>query len=182
MKKSIVILLVVMGAFSAFSQENMVSLYGGYSMIDIEDSDSKGTGYRISGVYEFNPMMDIFSHGVGFGFISVSGDRTVLGVDITSRVNSFPIYYAPKVLFGNEKIKGYVKGVLGFQFASLNRQGNVEVTDNDFGFYGGGGAGATFFITEQIFINAEYEIAWLSNHWYVDGLMQSFMGGIGYKF
>jgi hypothetical protein len=38
------------------------------------------------------------------------------------------------------------------------------------------------FLKENIFINAEYEIAWASNSWYKDGWMNTAMGGIGFKF
>jgi hypothetical protein len=38
------------------------------------------------------------------------------------------------------------------------------------------------YLKENIFINAEYEIAWASNGWYVDGWMNSITGGIGFKF
>lgn len=80
------------------------------------------------------------------------------------------------------KSKPLLKGVLGMQFASLKKEGLVSLSDNDFGFYGGGGAGLMFFIKDNIFINAEYEIAWASNNWYKDGWMNTAMGGIGFKF
>jgi hypothetical protein len=73
--------------------------------------------------------------------------------------------------------------VLGTQYASLKREGPLgSLSDNDFGFYGGGGAGIMIFLKENIFINAEYEIAWASNSFYKDGWMNSAMGGLGFKF
>jgi hypothetical protein len=68
------------------------------------------------------------------------------------------------------------------QFAWLKREGFVELSDHDFGFYGGGGGGFMFFLKENIFLNAEYEIAWASNSWYKDGWMNTAMAGIGYRF
>ena len=85
-------------------------------------------------------------------------------------------------MFGNEKFKGFFIGAMGAQFAALKREGLVEFSDNDFGFYGGGGAGVLVFLKENIFINAEYEIAYASNSWYKDGWMNTAMGGIGLKF
>jgi hypothetical protein len=85
-------------------------------------------------------------------------------------------------MFGNEKVKFFVKGALGAQFAHLEREATIIVSDNDMGFYGGGGAGLLFFINEKIFINLEYEIAWASNSYYKDGWINSAMGGIGFKF
>jgi len=182
MKKQIFMLFLILVSFKALSQENMVTLSGGYSFANIEDTDIKGTGFRINGLYEFNPMNSKFAHGFSFGYIGLTASEGIGSQTINYTINSFPLYYAPKVMFGNEKIKAFVKGVLGAQFASLKREGAVNLSDNDFGFYGGGGGGIMFFLKENIFINAEYEIAWASNNWYKDGWMNSAMGGIGFKF
>jgi hypothetical protein len=85
-------------------------------------------------------------------------------------------------MFGNEKVKAFIKGALGGQFAGLKKEGIITLSDNDFGFYGGGGAGVMLFLKSNIFINAEYEIAWASNSCYKDGWMNTAGGGIGFKF
>jgi hypothetical protein len=156
----------------------MVTFSGGYSFANIEDTDTKITGWRINGLYEFNPGSGMLAHGLSFGYISLSGTEN----SVTSTVNSFPLYYAPKLMFGNDRIKAFVKGALGMQFATLKREGLVELSDHDFGFYGGGGAGVMIFIKENIFINGEYEIAWASNSFYRDGWISTAGGGIGFKF
>ena len=106
------------------------------------------------------------------------------GVTATkSSITSVPVYYVPKFTFGNEKFKGFIKGALGMQFAGLKREGAAVIfSDNDSGFYGGAGTGLMFFIKNNIFISAEYEIAWASNRGYRDGWVSSVMGGIGLKF
>lgn len=182
MKKNFFIALLVLLSMGALSQENLASLSGGYSFANIEDSDVKGTGFRINGLYEFNPMGGMFAHGVSFGYINLSANEGIGQQAIDISINSFPIYYAPKVMFGNDTFKGFIKGAIGAQFAALRREGLVELSDNDFGFYGGGGAGIMVFLNENIFINAEYEIAYASNGWYKDGWMNTAMGGIGFKF
>ena len=169
MKKHIFILFLILLSVKAISQENMITLSGGYSFAKIDEHDTKGTGWRINGLYELNPMGGNFAHGVSFGYISLSASEGIGSQTIKSSVNSFPIYYAPKYMFGSEKIKAFVKGALGMQFAGLKREGLISLSDNDFGFYGGGGAGIMIFLKENIFINAEYEIAWASNSWYNDG-------------
>jgi hypothetical protein len=182
MKKNILISLMIFLSMKALPQENMVTLSGGYSFATIEDTDIKGTGFRINGLYEFNPNGGRFAHGVSFGYIGLSASDGVGSQTINYTINSLPLYYAPKVMFGKEKIKAFIRGALGMQFASLKKEGLVSLSDNDFGFYGGGGAGLMFFIIDNIFINAEYEIAWASNNWYKDGWMNTAMGGIGFKF
>jgi hypothetical protein len=182
MKKNILITFLLILAMKAFSQENMFTISGGYSFANIEDSDNKGTGWRINGLYEFNPLGSKIAHGFSFGYIDLIATEGVGSGEIKSTIHSFPLYYAPKVMFGNEKIKAFVKGAIGMQFASLKREGVVSLTDHDFGFYGGGGAGIMFFLKENLFINAEYEIAWASNTYYKDGWISTAGGGIGFRF
>lgn len=182
MKANWIIICLLLLSVSAFPQENAITLGGGYAFANIEDTDNQGTGWRINALYEFNMMGGRFAHGLAAGYINISATDEE-GLQTTeSHVNSFPIYYAPKFMFGNEKVKGFVKGALGFQIAGLKREGLVTVTDSDMGFYGGGGAGLMFFLKENIFINAEYEIAWASNNIYKDGWINSAMLGFGFKF
>jgi hypothetical protein len=178
MKKTIVIVFLILLTMKALSQENMVTLSGGYSFADIENSSTKGTGWRISGLYEFNPMGSKLVHGVSIGYIDLSATDGSL----TTTVHSFPIYYAPKVIFGEKKLKLFINGALGMQFATISREGLVNMNDHDFGFYGGAGAGLMIFLKDNIFINGEYEIAWVSNSYYHDGWMNTAGGGIGFKF
>jgi hypothetical protein len=182
MKKHILLLSLALLSFKAFSQENTVTVSGGYSFANIEDTDTKGTGWRINGLFEFNPMGGKFAHGISIGYINLSNSETVLQSTVKSTVGSLPVFYAPKVMLGNGKVKLFVKGALGFQYAWLKREAIVEVNSSDFGFYGGGGAGIMIFIKENVFINGEYEIAWASNSWYKDGWINTAGGGIGFKF
>jgi hypothetical protein len=182
MKKNILITLLVFASIQVFSQQNIITISGGYSFANIEDTDLKGTGYRINGLFEFNPMEGKFAHGLSFGYIGLKAEETIGQTVQSYTINSFPLYYAPKVMFGNDKLKVFVKGALGMQFAGLKKEGIVSLSDNDLGFYGGGGAGVMLFLKSNIFINAEYEIAWASNSWYKDGWMNTAGGGIGFKF
>jgi hypothetical protein len=182
MKRNILITVFVMVSLQAFSQQNVFTLSGGYSFATIEDTDIKGTGYRINGLIEFNPNEGKFAHGFSIGYIGLKAEE-VVGQGVQNyTINSFPIYYAPKVMFGSDKAKLFIKGALGMQIAGLKKEGLVTFSDTDFGFYGGGGAGVMLFIKSNIFINAEYEIAWASNGWYKDGWMNTAMGGLGFKF
>lgn len=182
MKNIVFVAVLMLMTLCATAQESIFTLSGGYAFANIEDSDDKGTGFRINGLYEFNPYAGIVAHGIAFGYINVKSEDVVLQQTITSTVNSFPIYYAPKVMLGNEKIKGFLKGAIGTQISALKREGLTTLTDSDFGFYGGGGAGIMFFLKENIFLSAEYEICWASNSWYKDGWMNSAMAGIGFRF
>jgi hypothetical protein len=182
MKKNILIIFLILFSIKAFSQENMITISGGYASANIEENASNATGWRINGVYEFNPGGSFVAHGFSFGYINLHQTDESGAIATKSTVNSFPIYYAPKVMFGKEKFKGFIKGALGMQIAGLKREGLINVSDTDFGFYGGGGAGIMVFLKENIFLNGEYEIAWASNSAYHDGWISTVSGGIGFKF
>jgi hypothetical protein len=183
MKKNFILTIILFLTIGTSAQENMMTISGGYAFANIEDAANQGTGWRVNGLYEFNPAAGPFAHGVSFGYISISSEDEEGALAATYKINSFPIYYAPKFMFGSEKFKGFVKGALGMQFAGLKRTGTAtELSDNDFGFYGGGGAGFMVLLGDKFFINAEYEIAWASNSFYKDGWMNTAMGGIGIRF
>jgi hypothetical protein len=182
MKRNLFVFILILVSIKALSQENMITISGGYSFANIEDTDVKGTGWRVNGLYEFNPSGGMIAHGFSVGYIGLKASEGVGSQTINYTINSWPIYYAPKVMFGKEKIKLFIKGALGVQFAGLKKEGLLIVSDNDFGFYGGGGGGIMIFLKENLFINAEYEIAWASNNWYKDGWINTAGGGIGYKF
>jgi hypothetical protein len=182
MKKRILLLSLALLSLKAFAQENVVTVSGGYSFANISDSENRGTGWRINGLYEFSPMSGILAHGISVGYINLTNSETGQQQTVKNTVGSLPVYYAPKAMFGNDKIKVFIKGAIGLQYAWLKREAAVDYNSSDFGFYGGGGAGIMIFIKENIFINGEYEIAWASNNWYKDGWINTAGGGIGFKF
>ncbi len=173
-------------SMTASAQENNVlTLSGGYSFANIEDYDTSGTGWRINALYEFNRKGDPLAQGVAIGFISVSasGPEGVTSQKAEYTISSLPVYYSPKYMFGGESIKGFLRAALGIQFSWLSRTGGVATLEaNDIGFYGGAGAGLMLMLGETMFVNAEYEWAYLSNSYYRDGFMNSVMGGVGFRF
>ena len=183
MKKLYLILILVCTTFFAFSQENWITVSGGYSFANIENTDIKAPGWRINGTYEFNPAQGPWVLGFAVGYIGLkASSETIAEGTIDYSIGTVPLYFTPKFMFGSEKIKVFIKGALGTQNSHLKRTGMVEITDTDWGFYGGGSAGVHISLSEMIFLNAEYELAWLSNTSYKDGLMNSAMLGIGVKF
>lgn len=177
--KNFLFLIVAFSSFSVFSQENLATLSGGYAFANVEDLSENATGWRINGTYEYRPNGSAVAHGLSIGYISTVAEEGSFKYEI----NSLPIYYAPKFLFGNKSLEGFVKGALGMHFSDLERTGSiVSISSNDSGFYGGLGLGGMKTFNEKFFINAEYEWAYMSNSFYKDGFMNSFMLGVGVRF
>ena len=184
MKNYVIIISLIFCSLSAVAQESRVTLSGGYAFANIEDASESTDGWRINGTYEFNPYEGKMAHGISIGYIATTGTGSA-GIDGTAEyeLNSTPIYYAPKYTFGEGKFKGFVKGAIGMHFSNYKRTGTIlEVKDKGAGFYGGVGIGAMFLINESIFLNIEYEGAYLSNSYYRSGFMNSTMLGVGFKF
>lgn len=182
MKKIIFVTLLIVLSLKALSQENALTLSGAYAFANIQDTETQGTGWRINGLYEFNPAGGIFTHGISVAYVRITSTEGTGALEVENKIHSVPICYAPKLMFGPQKFKGFVKGALGLQFAGLDRTGIIEVSDSDMGFYAGGGGGIMLFLKDNIFINAEYEIAWVSNTAFSDGWLNSVGGGIGLRF
>jgi len=183
MKKSIIILAFVMLTTVAFSQENMITLSGGYVFANVEDTDVNATGFRINGLFEYNQGGGKWAHGFSVGYIGLSAEMTESLQTSTIDINTWPLYYTPKYLFGGESFKGFVKGAIGWQISNFKRYGAITtLSDSDTGFVGGGGVGAQYFFNEKIFLSAEYELLWMSNSFYKDGLVNTASLGIGVRF
>jgi opacity protein-like surface antigen len=183
MKRTVIILLVIFCSFKLQAQESNFALSGGYVFTNIEEVDQQATGFRINGLYEFNPMEGMLAHGISVGYLRTTASNTVNSQTTKYTFSNFPIYYAPKVMFGSESFKGFIKGALGFHYSGYKRTGEVTTFDTwDFGFYGGAGAGIMKTINDKVFINVEYEWAYLSNTSFRDGFVNTIMGGIGFKF
>lgn len=183
MKKIIFIFAFLHVFFLAHSQENKFIISGGYVFANIEEVDTDASGWRINGTYEFNPSAGKFSHGFTLGYTGTSADFTSNTATSNYKINSWPIYYAPKFTIGTGSLKAFVKGALGTHVTSYKRTGTLtEIKTTDMGFYGGAAAGGILIISDKIFITAEYEWAYMSNSYYRDGFINSATAGIGISF
>lgn len=167
----------------AWAQENRIKLSAGYVFENIEEIDTDASGFRINGIYEFNPNEGIYAHGIAFGYARTSATYTSFLQTTDYKFNTIPVYYAPKVIFGKGAFRGYLKGAIGLHFMFLNRTGALgDLSDSDMGFYGGASAGLMYQISDKIFADIEYEWAYVSNTFYRDAFINSAMAGIGFRF
>ncbi len=161
----------------------MISLEGGWVVADLEEINTGMNGWRIAGLYEFNPYEDKVTHGISFGYVNMKTEVTN-GQSITKyELGNFPIYYAPGLLLGKDKFKFQLKGALGWQFSNLHRYGSVfESKSNSGGLTLGAGAGGLYLFQPTVFLNFGYEFLWMNNSYYVDQYMHNIKLGLGYKF
>ena len=183
MKRFQITVIALLLSLTGFAQENLVTLGGGYAFANLKDTDKTGTGYRINGTYEYNPLRGSWAFGFTVGLIHLKADGVFLLQPIEYTLTSVPVFFTPKYLIGGEKFKGFIKGAVGVQYASFKSdRPNSIFSDRDFGFYMGGGAGVHYYFSETFFLSAEYELAYMTNSFYSDGVMNSAMAGIGFIF
>lgn len=183
MLRYLLLILTVCVFGTAAAQDKMLTISYGDVSTDFEDTTNDPSGWRLNLSYETGAKGGNLLHGVAIGYIETTADVTTQAQTSHYKLKSLPIYYAPKYLFGKKAFKGFVKGALGIHFSDYQRSGAAgDVDTNDTGFYGGASLGAMFMFNEKVFINAEYEWAYLSNSYYRDGEVQSAMIGIGARF
>jgi opacity protein-like surface antigen len=177
MKKHILIIVILLLPGMALSQES-ITLSGGYSFADPEKYNTDATGFRITGTYEIGPFeKKRWQHGLSFGYVLTEAPATV---DVTIR--TLPFYYAPKLLIGSGKVKAFVRGALGIQWSRFQIEAkDYEEEDRDWGFYGGLGFGGMIDLSEKVFINLEYEWAYMSNTYYDNGMLNTVQLGLGFR-
>jgi len=183
MKRNLLTFTLMCICAVVMAQENRFSLNGGYVFSNLEDVDTDANGWRIKGLFEFNPSQGSFSHGFAVGYTATTADFTEGTTNSKYDINSFPIYYAPKFSVGQGNLQAFAKGALGTHITGYKRTGTLtELTSTDMGFYGGLGAGVMLKLGEKLFISAEYEWAYMSNSYYRDGFINSAIAGIGINF
>jgi hypothetical protein len=113
MRRQLHLLTILFLCFSFKAQQNLISIEGGLAIADLQEASTGMNGWRISGVYEFNPYEDKVTHGISFGYVNMKTEVTIGQSTTKYELNNFPIYYAPGLLLGKDKFKLQLKGALG---------------------------------------------------------------------
>ena len=71
---------------------------------------------------------------------------------------------------------------MGFHNSKVEWDGTLAELQNwDYGFVAGGGAGIQKYPSEKAFVTVGYNIKWLQNSFYKEGLLYTFYGGPGFQ-
>jgi hypothetical protein len=160
----------------------------GFTEASPEDSDNNLSGNTFSLNYEKSDWKGRLAGGFAIAYSTTSADSLNAAGQELQRLNSasyevVPILLYGKVLFGSPKAKGYVGGGFGIQFSNIKYfTQNVQVTDRESGFLVGGVAGLNVFLSEKILLNGNYNLSYLGNSYYRDGLAHNFTIGLGFQF
>jgi len=161
---------------TANAQENLGIFQGGYSS---GQGSSKPTGFKVTGSWEFQPAGEIWTIGGSVGYIRLSGSES--GADFS--VTSVPICAVTRFMFGGEKFKAYVRAQGGTHISTVSYSGSfLSASDTQLSMALGIGGGAMYWMSEKMFLNAEYEGLWLMNAFANSGAVTTGSLGVGFRF
>jgi outer membrane protein W len=193
MKQFSVILLILLISIG-FTQAQYKSGSGllifnaGLTMASPEDIEADLEGNTFSLSYEQSDFDGMWSFGFTIAYSKTSADSLTAGGNAVNRLNKvsyevIPVAFYGKVNFGSEKFRGYAGAGLGVQFSNINYFAqNAQVTAYESGILISGLAGASFYLSESVLLNANYSINYLENSYYRDGLAHNINLGIGFQF
>lgn len=164
MKKLGVFFSVLVFAGTAYAQTGNLLLSGGFITTDdnrtiLPNTYSNGQGWRVTAAYEEFSKNNKWAYGINAGYQKTSAylnpGEPYYYSDYSTTI--LPVYYSHKFLFGNEMVKGYLKGIVGFNFV---RYQDLDRSKSgwDNGFLTGAGAGSMYWLkNKKTFLFADYE-------------------------
>lgn len=166
----------------------LLILNAGFTWATPEDNDKELNGNTFTLSYESSNLDGDLAGGISIGYMMTSADSVNSSGATVGRLNAvnydvLPVFVYGRYMFGSDQIKGYIGGGVGIQFSSADfYRENVQIEAKDSGLLIGGMAGVNYFISDKILINGNYNLSWLANGYYKDGLAQNFTIGLGYQF
>jgi hypothetical protein len=186
--KSTLLLLatIALSANTSFAQfkagSGLVSISGAYTIFSVEDTDANinGGGFQLG--YEVSNAQGNFAFGGGLGYLVGAEDID----DGQIRYSTLPFWLYGKFLFGPEKVKFFIPLALGYQISERQISGDVFTIQDtyhnwDSGISLGTGIGLNYYFSEKICGILSYNLQFLSNRYYKEGLAHVFNFGLGFQ-
>ena len=160
----------------------LISASGAYTIFSVEDTDATidGGGFQIG--YESSISQGNFAFGGGLGYLVGSEDIDNGQI----RYSTLPFWLYGKFLFGPEKAKFFVPLALGYQISERQISGEVFTIQDtyhnwDSGITLGTGIGINYYFSEKICGIFSYNLQFLNNRYYKEGLAHVFNFGLGFQ-
>ncbi len=182
----LVIATLALSANDCFAQfkggSGLISASGAYTIFTVEDTDATidGGGFQLG--YEVSNLEGNFAFGGGLGFLVGVEDID----DGQIRYSTLPFWLYGKFLFGPEKAKFFIPLALGYQISERQISGDVYSIQDlyynwDSGISLGTGIGINYYFSEKICGIFSYNLQFLNNRYYKEGLAHVFNFGLGFQ-
>ena len=141
----------------------------------------KGVDVSLDGValnlsYEYLNLKKILAYGFSVSYLEGTGSETTANY----KYHTWPITFMAKGFLGGEKFRGYIRGQIGVQSTTAQRETSLLQSKVwSTGLTAGGGLGFNYVLSERIFLNLEYNANWLDSNIYDSQLIHAITLGIG---
>jgi hypothetical protein len=182
----LVIATLTLSVNTSFAQfkggSSLISASGAYTIFTVEDTNETidGGGFQLG--YEISNVQGNFAFGGGLGYMVGLEDVD----DGQIRYSTLPFWLYGKFLFGPEKAKFFIPLALGYQISERQISGDIfSIQDTyhnwDSGISLGTGIGINYYFSEKICGIFSYNLQFLSNRYYKEGLAHVFNFGLGFQ-
>lgn len=166
---------------------SLVTFNVGFTKASPEESGHSLSGNTFSLGYEKSNREGNLAGGVSVSYLTTSADSVNASGQTLDLINSVsfetvPILLYGKFMFGSPTIRGYIGGGFGIHFSTVTTYSqNVGVTGFDSGWMIGGLAGVNLYLSESLLLNAAYNLDYVGNAYYKDGMVNNFIVGLGFQ-
>ncbi|UJP63783.1 outer membrane beta-barrel protein [Mongoliitalea daihaiensis] len=170
-------------AIQAQAQEVKFGLGVGQALIKGEQSKERVAGIRYHALYEYQPYRSPIAFGFTASLMESDAAYTRPNGEFNERMRIIPVAFAPKLMFSEYDSKAFVKAMIGAQQTrSTVTADNFNRQRQEYGFYGGVGAGVELGITSFLFAILEYELSVVGSRLVNNPVIHSAQVAIGIKF
>ncbi len=169
----------LLSSYAGWAQGRSIAIHAGQVSGPLGSSNTEATGWKMELVYGSQPIKSLWSVTGSIGYMTLSGLSDYWQ---PTTVQAFPLLVIPKFSAGSRKLKGYAKGMMGFNYNMRTTGAVIETTSIGVGIVFGLGVGATIYIGKRMFLSADYEWLWFDVS--LDGrpAIHSTNVGLGVKF
>lgn len=179
----LIIELSLLSGPQLIAQEVKIGLGIGQSLMKGEQSKERAAGIRYQVLYEYQPYRSPLAFGFSASLMQSEAPFTSPNGEFTEQLRIIPLAFVPKWMFSEYDSKAFVKGILGAQqIQSIVAGDNFNRKKQEFGFYGGLGAGIELGITHFLFAIIEYELAVVGSRLLNSPIIHSGQVTLGIKF
>lgn len=177
--------LVLLFLFTAETeaQEVKFGLGAGQGLVKGEQSKARVAGMRYHGFYEYQPYRSFLSFGFSASHLQTNANFQRNEQEFNEQIRLIPVAFVPKLMFSENDSKAFVKGMIGAQhLRSVTTSSTSNRKLQEFGFYGGLGAGVELGITSFLFAVIEYELGFVGSRLVNNPMIHSGQVALGIKF
>lgn len=165
------------------AQEVKFGFGAGQGLVKGEQSKERVAGIRYHAFYDYQPYRSFLSFGFSASHLQTNTNFQRNQQDFNEQIRLIPVAFVPKLMLSENDSKAFVKGMIGAQhIRSVTTSSSSSRKLQEFGFYGGLGAGVELAINSFLFTVIEYELGFVGSRLVNNPMIHSGQVALGIKF